>query len=263
MKARGIITLSKLVTNNVKHFKIKLNKPLNYLSGQWADFDVIKEEPVIPLGGFSFTSYPNTNEIEFLIQKPFKLGKSCTHYLWRDHNLYSNSYTFKKNNHLEVELTVGGTFILNNTTTNSIYLAAGIGITPYLSRLRELINNNDYNELKKISLYWSLKDIYELNMINQDELLLFKNKLKKFNIYITGKHCSHDSNSSLNNNGSYDNTNHFIKNDVILRRMSIEDFELTKVDTLSQIYLCGPPNFVEDIKIKLPINSSPIYEAWW
>lgn len=202
------------ITHDVKRFIIE--KPSNYkfVPGQATGISINSENLKNEKRPFTFTSKINDPVLEFIIKK------------------YPNGITEKINN-----LKAGDELIINETfgyfeyKGEGMFIAGGTGITPFLSMLRNM-NNDEAKKNKLLFFNKAHKDIIcerELtDMLGENVLFLLTDEKRKGYL-----------NKKLSSN--------------LLKK------EITDLD--KYFYICGPPSFVESIKkslIKLGANKDKI-----
>lgn len=165
---------------------------------------------------FSIVSAPDDSNLELVIKS---LG-----------DFTSQLKNLKVGDTLSVEGPFGKFSYRNILNFNQIWIAGGVGITPFLSMVRSL--KNDYH---KIDLYYCTKDTAEA--ILSDELLKVASVNKNFRVFIW---CS--------------NQNGHINAEIISKQSN----GLAGKD----IFLCGPSAFISGLKnqfLKLNINKKNIH----
>eukprot|EP00948_MAST-09A_sp_MAST-9A-sp1_P002867 g2867.t1 len=307
-KARGVITLCKRVTPKVKLLRIALESDLAFLPGQWADFDVLNDQN-LPLGGYSYVSPPSfassstvtstgidEKYVEFLIKKPRGAPRfAMTNWIWEAEGCFPTSLEPHQkpqaNGKTIVELTTGGTFVLpvqnasmskEKTETKDKYtetklIAGGIGVTPYLSFLRDLhllrrkkeekSHGKDPLQMKdtNVSLHWSIANLEELSLLNIFSDSIY---LSEIHIYCPQQtagglqHCQLEHTEENNIN-----IEDYLKtSDIPLyfnnRRMNLNDvYESSASKTpATAYYLCGPESMVDFFSDRIP---DAHFERWW
>ncbi len=126
---------SKIIT-----LSLTLDTPITHKSGQFAFLTLNEKEGAHPFTISSAGNKTNQTELEFKIKK---LGD------------YTNTFveTIKIGDHVKVEGPYGK-FTLNGEKKHQIWIAGGIGITPFLSKLKEL---SDHKLSSNIYLFYTTK----------------------------------------------------------------------------------------------------------
>lgn len=178
-----------------------VSKKINFISGQFAFFNFIGTDVSSESHPFSLSSFPEKNNLKITV-------KSLGDYT----NLLNN---LKINDDVLVDGPYGQFSYKNVSSKNQIWIAGGIGITPFYSMAQAI--GEDYN----IDFYYSVKEESEAIYIKELQDISAKNPNFKFNLwsvkdkgYINGEFISQIS------GGTKD----------------------------KDIFFCGPPVFMESLK---------------
>ena len=159
--------ISKITTKGsqrapVKIFSTKLNEPLKYKPGQWADFDNL--QPDSRLLGLSMVNY-NPNSLEFAC----KLSPHST-VQWIHQNM-------KVDDEVHLQLGLDQSFTLNLAEKkNIVFIAGGIGITPFMSMLDYLNSKQQQQNHASIDNNFLL-----INIVKTEEDNIFSDRLMEYN----------------------------------------------------------------------------------
>lgn len=162
--------------------KIKIAKTRNYKAGQYflvKCMDISKSQ----WHPFTISSSPYEDDIEFTIRC---LGDWTTKF--RNHLLYT------KDNlpYIKVDGPFGSPIDTICKYDTSILIASGIGITPYISVLKYMIEKTKYKPfvIKKIDVIWVNNDIKNFEWFNKELDYINKNSLNlkiTFHVHLTEK----------------------------------------------------------------------------
>lgn len=222
-------TISKVkkLDNKLTEITLKpLSKKLEFTPGEFTflSFESVDKTMKEP-HPFTISSSPDENELRFSIKN---LG-----------DYTSKINQLKEGTNVKVEGPYGKFSILNYPSKKYVFVAGGIGITPFLSMIRSLNNkNNSHNDLESIDLYYCVVNSKEAVFLKELEEISKKLKNKKINFKIN-VFCSSE--------------NGFINSDYIIKN-SPEIFN-------SKVFICGPPVMMNSIKqqfINSGINKSNI-----
>jgi predicted ferric reductase len=195
------------------------HKPINYQSGQFIFVRFYNEKLSKEAHPFSIASKSNSKNIKLMV-------KSLGDFTTRLENL-------RIKDKVSIEGPYGRFNFRNQKNHNQIWIAAGIGIAPFLGMVEELENSPDF----KVDLYHTAKDQSEL--IGYNFLKLFSSKLKNFR-YIPW--------SSGGNK----------------RRIDTKEISRLSGDLMEKdFFLCGPENFKEDMieqLVNVGIKKSHVHE---
>lgn len=145
------------------------NKEMKFVPGQFSFVKLINKELTNEVHPFSFSSN-NGNPLKITIKE---LGD------------YTNKIgRLKVGDSAVFEGPFGAFSFKNYENKNQVWIAGGIGITPFLSMLRS-ITNNDYKY--KVDLYYSVKDENCLAFKEEIEEISKRNKNLNINFWITAK----------------------------------------------------------------------------
>ena len=144
----------------VKIFSTKLDSPLKYKPGQWADFDNL--QPNSRLLGLSMINY-DPNSLEFAC----KLSPHST-VQWIHQNM-------QVDDEIHLQLGLDQSFTLNLTEKkNIVFIAGGIGITPFMSML-------DYLSKQQQNHASNDNNFLLINIVKTEEDNIFSDRLKEYN----------------------------------------------------------------------------------
>jgi predicted ferric reductase len=138
-----------------------------------------------------------------------------------------NLEELKPGTNVKVEGPFGGFSFINHKSENYIFIAGGIGITPFLSMLRSISDSPESYNFENIDLYYSVKD--EKEAVFLEELREISKKFpkdKKLNIF-----------HNLSGKEGHLNYSYAEKNSKFLKD--------------SQIFICGPPAMMKSLKKQL------------
>lgn len=131
----------KLLTNSIYEFIFLPSKQIKYKAGQYLECQINHKKP--DSRGirryFTISSSPYQKYIKFI----FKLADKSSSYKLNAINLNSNSVVYANS--------VGGDFTISNYSKEYVFIAGGIGITPFISIINELIKNK---QKVKITLFY-------------------------------------------------------------------------------------------------------------
>lgn len=198
------------------------NKKMIFSPGQFAFFKFLGGGVTSESHPFSISSTSEENNLKITVKN---LG-DFTSLL---NNLPDRQAGLKINDEVLIDGPYGNFFYRKTSNKNQIWVAGGIGITPFLSMAQNL--DNEYN----VDLYYSVGENKEAVYLNNLQEISQKNDKFRFNLwdvkekgYITGGLVSDLSNG---------------------------------LDS-KDIFLCGPPSFMESLKnqfISLGIDTKKIY----
>ncbi|CAD7975803.1 unnamed protein product, partial [Amoebophrya sp. A25] len=255
------------VTAKVRWLELQLLPPsschgtqhkLTFRPGQWADFALPLTSNFPAVGGYSYVSAPQQlakqQIVEFLVQKE-QLPRPHTMTNW----IHSTSCVPG----VEVELRTGGNFVVDDgsgtfadvdndqTETRQApaethLVAAGIGITPFLSFLRAAQWSK--RTLDHVFLAYAVRHKEDAVFLDKIEEMVDQNGLQ-FRLLESGR---------------------------LGRKLAVEDFLLhsshsTKKqqdkNSSTKYYLCGPPEFSISMEKQMRSPKYGIknifYENWW
>jgi len=210
-----IISLE-LLTQDVLKRIVEKPENLHFNPGQAVDVSINKPNWKDKIRAFTFTSLPTDNFVEFIIKT------------YPQHNGVTNELLFLS---VGDELIIGDVFGDISYKGNGVFIAGGAGITPFLSILKHLQQQNKI--ANNILLF--------ANKTKADIILepFFKNLLKENFVNILSDE-------------KLDNYEHGFINETILKKYTASN---------NMFYLCGPPPMmqaVEGFLIKLNINPENI-----
>ncbi|HSX47575.1 MAG TPA: RnfABCDGE type electron transport complex subunit D, partial [Patescibacteria group bacterium] len=146
------------LTPNVIEFSFAPNDKLKYLPGQFLEW-TLPHKKVDSRGArrfFSITSSPTEEDIKLAVK------------------FYPKGSSFKKalqsiDDHTPVSVSkLGGDFILpSDKNKKLVFIAGGIGITPYRSMIKYLMDNNKQRDITLLYLANSQSDLAYKNLIDQ------------------------------------------------------------------------------------------------
>ena len=140
----------------------RMNKALKFLAGQFAFVKFFNKNLSHEAHPFSFSSTPD---------KSLKIDvKELGDYTNKIGNL-------KVGDRATIEGPFGS-FSFRNYGPKQVWIAGGVGITPFMSMLRDLSKKDDYYQ---IDLYYSVRD--EENFIFKDEITKIAEQNKNLNVY--------------------------------------------------------------------------------
>lgn len=203
--------------NVIEILMTPIRENLSYMPGQFVFVDFDKSNLPAEIHPFSLTSSPTDNHLSFAA----KIEGDFTKKLMKV-NIDSI---------VKVEGGFGRFSYLLSPTKEQVWIAGGIGITPFISMAKSLINNYGYS----ITLYYSVK--------NKDEVLYF-NKLQKLSANGLG----------LTFIPWYSQE----KGRLSAKAINDLDSDLFKKD----IYICGPPPMMKgliDQLVQLRVKKSHIH----
>lgn len=144
-------------TSDVTTFVFQPAEPVTWKAGQFAHY-VLHHEPTDDRGSdrwFTISSAPFENVITITTRHTDDTGSSFKKKL----------FSLKEGKRIEVS-DISGNFISENPTKEYVFIAGGIGITPFHSILKQLDHEN-----KQISV--------TLLYSNRDQNIVFKNELEE------------------------------------------------------------------------------------
>lgn len=158
----AVYTISIIEQNNDK-FTIKMtpdHKPISYKSGQFIFVRFYNENLSKEEHPFSIASASNSNEIKIIIKKLGDFTNKLEHLKVGDKVSVEGPY---------------GRFNTSDKSTNQIWIAGGIGITPFLGMLEDI-----WNGTRKVSvdLYYSVRT--DSDFISHDFISTIASKIKSF-----------------------------------------------------------------------------------
>jgi len=227
-----IVNKSKFVVSHIKKetkdiitiYLSPVNKAFTYLAGQYVTVYFNKNKDTH--GKFyTISSSPSEKYLALSVKKVGQFSSSL-------HNLKIGNLIYLSGPY--------GYFYPETNTNNLVFLAAGIGITPFLSIVKDYA---DKKIKKEIDLYYTnktFKDITFYKNLNK----LAKNNFLRVHYYITREK---------------------------IKRESICNYKHIKINNLKKelinlknktYYICGPIDFVSDMRkqlIKLKIKEKQIF----
>ncbi|WP_136668791.1 FAD-binding oxidoreductase [Flavobacterium sp. H122] len=205
------------VTHDVKCFRVEKPKGFNFVPGQATDVSINLESWKDKIRPFTFTNTPEDNYLEFMIK------------IYRDHDGVTNKLG---------SINAGGELILHDVfgairyKGEGVFIAAGSGVTPFISIFRDL------HKKKKL----------------EDNLLIYTNKTSED--VIMGKELGDMLKDNFTNVYTRENVIGFVG-----RRID-RNFLIENIADFSQnFYLCGPVDFVKSVSrnlIDLGVNSDTL-----
>lgn len=211
------LTNIKKLTDNITEITLKpIGKKLSFIPGQFVFLSFDSEDKSMKESHpFTISSSSDENDLRFSIKN---LG-----------DYTSKINKLKPNTKVKVEGPYGKFSILNYPSKKYVFVAGGIGITPFLSMIRSL-NTSNNEDFESIDFYYCVVEDKEAVFLKELEEISKKlPKTKKLNINLF---CS--------SKKGFINSEYIIKN-------SPEIFN-------SKIFICGPPVMAESIKQQF-INS--------
>jgi len=194
----------------------------DFQNGQWIDFFAPIEGKNI--GGYTITSTKkDLPKLKLIIKR--SLHHPVTKFIHEE---------FKVNDVVNLSQ-AQGKFILANLEYDfpPLFIAGGIGITPIISMMRELIERN--------------QSFHLFHSISTNEDVILKNEFEKFSTYFVTKEPPLF--SALN------------------RRINKEDILNNIIIGKTSVFICGPKKMIEEILLILSDLKHPKelihYEKWW
>jgi len=171
-KSKGLITfVNPLVGSHDKrlavHFAVKLDKAIDYKEGQFAYLDFHDNEYAHP---FSILNYDQkTNVIEFAV---------------KDLGDYTNKLVNTLNNGHKVTIEGSYGYFQISDFTHQVWVGAGIGIVPFISRLYWLQCKGSKEKLsiKKVHFFYCINS--QKDAFFQDEIIAIINGLSFIELHI-------------------------------------------------------------------------------
>jgi ferredoxin-NADP reductase len=195
------------VTHDVKCFRVEKPEGYTFIPGQATDISINLESWKDKIRPFTFTNLPEDNYLEFMIK------------IYRDHEGVTNKLG---------SMNAGGELILHDVfgairyKGEGVFIAAGSGITPFISIFRDL------HKKKK----------------TEDNLLIYTNKTSED--VIMGKELSEILKDNFTNVYTREKIIGFTGRRID-RNFLIENI----VDFNQHFYLCGPDDFVKSVSRNL------------
>ena len=204
---QAVITSKKMIQNDVvelivKPSKIRPHSPASFVQLSLEIADASQRWPESRT--FSIASY-SKEYMRFLIKDQGEYTKRIV-YETRVGKIITIKYPF------------GEMFNKKNITNKNIFIAGGLGITPFLS----LIDYFEENKLDNYYLFYSAKTINQL--IDVESL---NKRVKNLHLYTTKEDSKYNS-----------------------RRISIDDFSYLNLNELDHIYICGSKDFINYFKVE-------------
>ncbi len=195
------------------------HKPIKYKSGQFIYLRFYNEKLSKEPHPFSIASKSNEETIKIVVKKLGDFTKKLEH--------------LKEGDKVSVEGPYGRFNFQKYKDKDQIWIAAGIGITPFLGMVGELENFPDRG---KIDLYYTVRD--DSDFIGYNQLSETASKIKGFNFIPWNS----------KNKG----------------RINAQDIEQFSGDLKGkEVFICGPDKFKEDTIIKLikeGVKKSSVHE---
>ncbi len=201
------ILFTEFVTHDVKHFIIEKPTGFTFTPGQAIDISIPKPSLEDQKRPFTFTSTPQDQILEFTIKR------------YDEHNGVTKKLHALKPGE---EIVLDEVFGTINYKGPGVFLAAGAGITPFISILRNLKNKNALsgNTLIFSNKEWAdvilEREFKQMFTLSDTKLILFLSREQK-----EGYEFGHIDKETL--------------------PKYVTDFS-------KNFYLCGPPKFVEVMK---------------
>ncbi len=196
-------------------YTVVVQKPknFNYKPGQFCFISFNKKYLKKP-HPISFSSSPEQNEIKFTIKENRKFSKSIKN--------------VKPDDIIKIDGPYG---IFTYNYHNSVFIAGGVGITPFASILNYEKTFNTHSEIK---LFYGCRKKGEI---------IFKENLKNLN-----KNTENFNLSVVLSHEQSENYEHGFINEVFLKK---------HVDFKEDFYICGPPALLKSVKKVLKKNNVP------
>lgn len=212
----------KKINGNIVELKLKpLTKKIKFLPGQFIFLRFEDNGILSESHPFSITSSPDSGELSLGIKT---LG-----------DFTSMVYLLKPGAFCSIEGPFGAFSYLKAKSKRQIWMAGGIGITPFLSMARQIdaMGNNQNNY--KIDLYYAVKNASEAAFASEFEEISRRNGNFKLHQHFSEKEGYISAKFVVNNN-----------NDV----------------SDAEVFLCGPSGFMQSLReqfIKLGLNNDKIH----
>ena len=198
------ILQSDYVTHDVKRFVLEKPPGYYFIPGQSVNISINLPEWNKVQRPFTFTNLPEDNYLEFFIK------------IYRNHDGVTEKL---ESLHIGDELILHDIFGEIKYNESGVFIAAGSGITPFLSIFKNLVRQNN---IKNNILIYSNKTSEDLIMEDYLQAILQQNFIKVF----TRENVIGFIEKRIDRNFIIDHINNFKQ----------------------QFYICGPENFVTSIK---------------
>lgn len=210
------------ITPTSKELRFKTNKPVRYEAGQYIELTV----PHDKADGrgirrmFSITSAPSSDTFSIAMK------------FYEPSSTYKKAVTSMKKGAILQSTGVYGSFTLPaNESDKLVLFAGGIGITPFISQIRNITANG---EKRNITVVYAISNVAEAAYL--DELVA-----AGVNLYVVT-----DEGDASSGNVTFVKSN----------RVTLSDLEDIGVSfTASRAYISGPPPFVRSVKAQLKTRS--------
>lgn len=205
---------SQFITHDVKSFVVEKPKGYDFLPGQATDVSINKEKWKNETRPFTFTNLKDSNYLEFMIK------------IYKDRNGVTNE--MGKVNAGD-ELILHDVFGTINYKGPGVFIAAGSGITPFISIFRELYKNNQLRGNRLIYVNKTSEDVIMGNELHKMLKTDFVNLYTRENVVgFAGRRID--------------------------RNFLIENI----VNFSQNFYVCGPEDFVNTVKnLLLDLGATP------
>ncbi|MEO8148376.1 MAG: FAD-binding oxidoreductase [Bacteroidia bacterium] len=204
------------ITHDVKRFVLEKPPGCDFIPGQSINISINLPEWKDQLRPFTFTSLPEDNYLEFMIK------------IYLKHNGVTNKLD---SINADDELILHDIFGVIQYKSEGVFIAAGSGITPFISIFRNLYKNK---RIKGNTLIYSNKTADDVMMEEELQSMLGNNFIKVF---------------------TRQNVIGFID-----RRIDRDFLIDTIIDFNQHFYICGPDDFVKNINtLLLKLGASAEY----
>lgn len=195
------------INHDVKRFVVEKPPECNFIPGQSINISINLPDWKDELRPFTFTNLPTDDSLEFMIK------------IYPEHNGVTNKLD---GINVDDELILHDIFGVIQYKDKGVFIAAGSGITPFLSILRALFSSK---EILHNKLIYSNKTSADVMMEEELELMLGENFIKVF---------------------TRENVIGFLEHRID------RDFLIDTIQDFNQhFYVCGPEKFVNDINALL------------
>ena len=205
--------ITKLPSNVISIVLKPVKEKMNFTAGQFGFIHILGKIIKDEEHPFSFTSDPNSEELSLAIKQVGDYTKELD--------------KLEIGTPVEVEGPFGIFSYKNSKHTNQIWIAGGIGITPFLSMLQDIKNESNY----KVDLYYCVKNESEAVFLDQISNLAKTVRVIPFYSEKEG---------------------HITATEIAKRSNGLEN---------KDIFVCAPPAMIKDLKkqfISLGVNPDSI-----